>query len=98
MFYWLKDFLGCGVIETKKSRMNEVVYCVYKYSDMLDKVISFFSNNEIIGVKNKDFKGFCKAILLIKDKNYINKEKLNSAIALIKNGMNMRRSAVKRER
>jgi len=91
LFYKIKDFIACGVIETKKSRINEVVFCVYKYSDIIEKVIPFFLNNKIIGAKHKDFLDFYKAMSIIKGNNNINKEKLNTAILFIKNGMNSKR-------
>jgi hypothetical protein len=87
LFYKIKDFLACGVIETRKTRSNEVVYNVYKHSDIINKVIAFFINNRIIGVKYKDFLDFHKATTL----DYTDKEKLNSTIGLIKNGMNSKR-------
>lgn len=91
LFYKIKQFTGCGIIEIKKTRTNEIVYYVSKQSDIIEKIIPFFSHNKIVGVKYKDFLDFHKAILLIENKDYINKEKLNSAIALIKNGMNSKR-------
>jgi len=91
LFHKIKDFIACGVIETKKSRINEVVFCVYKYSDIIEKVIPFFLNNKIIGAKHKDFLDFYKAMSIIKGNNNINKEKLNTAILFIKNGMNSKR-------
>lgn len=91
LFHKIKDFLACGVIETKRSRENEVVYSVYKYSDIIEKVLPFFVNNKIVGVKYKNFLDFRKASLLFEDKDYTNKEKLNSAIGFIKRGMNSKR-------
>lgn len=91
LFCKIKDFMACGVIETKKSRINEVVFCVYKYSDIIEKVIPFFLKNKIIGVKYKDFIDFYKAISIVEDKKNINKKKLNSAILFIKKGMNSKR-------
>lgn len=64
LFYKIKDYMGCGIIETKKSRINEVVYCVYKHSDILEKIIPFFLNYKIVGIKQNDFLDFHKAILL----------------------------------
>ena len=94
LFHKIKHFMSCGIIETKKSRINEVVYCVYKHSDILEKVIPFFSHNKIVGVKLNDFLDFRKANLLSESKEHTelaSKEKLNSAIALIKNTMNSKR-------
>ncbi|KAF2206146.1 hypothetical protein CERZMDRAFT_54139, partial [Cercospora zeae-maydis SCOH1-5] len=91
LFCKIKDFMACGVIESKKSRINEVVLCVYKYSDIIEKVIPFFLKNKIIGVKYKDFKDFYKAISMIDSNNNIYKKELNSAILSIKKGMNSKR-------
>lgn len=87
LFYKIKDFLACGVIETRKSRSNEVVYNVYKHFDIINKIIPFFLNNRIIGVKYKDFLAFHKITTL----DYTDKEKLNLTIGLIKSGMNSKR-------
>lgn len=91
LFCKIKNFMCCGVIENRKSRINEAVFCVYKYSDIIDKVIPFFLKNKIIGVKYKDFIDFYKATSITEDKNNINKERLNSAILFIKKGMNSKR-------
>ena len=94
LFHKIKDFLGCGTIETKSTRINEVVYCVYKYSDILEKILPFFLNYEIVGIKHNDFLDFHKAILLSENKKSdenFSIEELNSAIALIKSGMNSKR-------
>lgn len=91
LFCKIKEYLECGVIETKDSRSNEVVFCVYRYSDIAEKIVPFFMKNKIVGVKYNDFLDFYKAISLTEDISNINKEKLNSAIALIKGGMNTKR-------
>jgi len=93
LFIIIKNYLNCGVIETKPSRPNEAVYCVYKYSDIIEKIIPFFTENQIIGIKNLDFSDFHKAVLLTKTMGlclYKEKEKLNF-ISKIKAKMNSKR-------
>jgi hypothetical protein len=46
-------FFNCGYI-TKDNR-GGVYYNVTKFSDIFEKIIPVFKENQIIGIKNKDF-------------------------------------------
>jgi len=49
----LVDYLSCGYLYRKSSGMVE--YRVYKFSDIVEKIIPFFHKHKIIGVKSLDF-------------------------------------------
>jgi hypothetical protein len=50
----LVDFFGCGkYYSSKKAEYGD--YIVTKFSYITDKIIPFFKENEIAGVKLKDF-------------------------------------------
>ena len=80
------SYLGCGNLYFVKSR-KVTDYCVVKYSDLIEKIIPFFENYPIIGVKSQDFADFCRVALLMKDRKHITLEGLNQ-IKHIKAGMN----------
>lgn len=60
---------------------------VTKLSDLDEKIISFFSEYPIIGVKAKDFSDFCEVAKLMKNGFHLTQEGLEK-IKKIKSGMN----------
>jgi len=46
-------------------------FVVTKLSDITGKIIPFFQENEIVGVKLKDFQDWCKVVNLMKDKQHL---------------------------
>lgn len=62
------DYFNCGNIYKDG---NNLVFRVPKYDDLDNKIIPFFQKYPIIGVKNKDFKDFCQAALIIKNKKHL---------------------------
>ena len=48
----LAFYFNCGVIEINK---DMVYFKVTKFSDNLEKIIPFFRENSIVGIKQKDF-------------------------------------------
>lgn len=86
----IKNYLGCGVIENVSTRPNSVNFVVYKFNDILDKIIPFFEKNHLFGVKLLDFQDFCRAAFLKKDKIHLTEQDVN-LILKIKNGMNRQR-------
>ena len=77
---------GCGKFYTK-STQNVGDLVVGKFSDIRDKIIPFFNESPIIGVKYLDFMDFKKAAELIESKSHLSKSGLEQ-ILLIKAGMN----------
>jgi hypothetical protein len=86
----LINYLDCGNIIIR-SNQNIVEFRVYKFSDILNKIIPFFKKYPILGVKGQDFADFTKVADLIKDKNHLNQTGLDK-IRIIKAGMNRGRS------
>lgn len=68
-----------------------VDFRVTKFSDLTDKVIPFFQNYPIQGVKHLDYLDWCKVAELMKNKAHLTWEGL-SKIRKIKAGMNKGRS------
>jgi len=60
---------------------------VSNFNNIIDKVIPFFEEYPILGVKAKDFEDFKEASILIKSKAHLTKVGLDK-ILLIKSRMN----------
>nr|YP_009574377.1 hypothetical protein [Arthrobotrys musiformis]QBM31495.1 hypothetical protein [Arthrobotrys musiformis]QBM31689.1 hypothetical protein [Arthrobotrys musiformis] len=86
----IKIYLGCGIIEKVSTRPNNVNFVVYKFDDILNKIIPFFEKNHLFGVKLLDYQDFCKVVFLMKDKIHLTEEGVNR-ILKIKNEMNRQR-------
>lgn len=84
----IKDYLGCGVIENVSTRPNITNFAVYKFSDLLGKIIPFFEKNPLLGTKFLDYQDFCKVIIL-KERGAHLTEHGNNKICIIKKGMNL---------
>lgn len=76
--------LNCGTLISNK---NCKVFAVWKFEDILNKIIPFFQNYSLHGDKNFNFGDFVEAAHLIKNKTHLTKEGL-SKIESIKSGMN----------
>ena len=78
------DFFQCGfVFQNREAYSFEVT----KLSDINEKIIPFFQQNPIQGVKRDDFEDFCRVAEIIKDKKHLTAEGLDQ-IRKIKAGMN----------
>lgn len=86
-------YLKCGLVEIPKER-SEVRFVVYKFNDITTKIISFFNNYPLQGVKKADFLDFCKIASLMKNKSHLNLDGLRE-ISLLKAGMNKGRVHIK---
>ena len=83
----LIKYLNCGYIY----KMGEIlIFKVTKFDDIAHKIIPFFKNHKIQGVKAKDFNDFCNAAEIIKEKGHLTLEGLNK-IREFKQGMNRQR-------
>jgi len=69
---------------------NYISYSVSKFEDIYDKLIPFFNQYKIIGVKLLDFQDFCKAAELINKKAHLTLDGFNE-IKEIKSRMNKAR-------
>jgi len=83
------DHLNCGLIETPNGR-KKIRYVVYKFSDQLNKIISFFKKYELLSTKRLDFQDFCRISCLLKENNILSEEYILN-IQKIKSNMNNKR-------
>jgi len=84
------NYLNCGIIEKPITRPNITNFVVYKFSDICEKIIPFFNNNPLQGIKSLDFQDFCK-VVNIKNKPQLTLEDIE-LIRKIKFGMNRGRT------
>jgi len=90
--YLLANFsqiFGCGSVNIVE-KSGIVSFSVRNLSDITDKIIPFFEEYNIQGVKAKDFNDFKEASILMKSKLHLTKEGLDK-ILLIKSRMNFNR-------
>jgi hypothetical protein len=83
----ISEYLGCGYIPKGLTRPDGAEFVVYKFSDISEKIIPFFQNYLLQGVKLSDFNDFCKIADLMKNKSHLTPEGLEQ-IHQIKSGMN----------
>ena len=81
------DYLGCGNLEKVSTRPNGVTFVVYKFSDIKEKVIPFFHNYPLLGIKSMDFQDFVEVANILEDKGHLTLEGLKK-IKSLKSGMN----------
>lgn len=85
----LIDFFGAGRYHNNENREWASYECS-KFSDINSKIIPFFMEYSIVGIKAQDFKAWCKIAKLIEAKSHLTAEGL-AEIVEIKNGMNKSR-------
>ena len=77
-------FFNCGNVYKNRDTFD---FNVSKFSDITDKIIPFFKQYPILGVKALDLADLCKAAELMKNKAHLTKDGLEK-IKKIKAGMN----------
>jgi LAGLIDADG endonuclease. len=87
LFKLIKDYLECGIVEQKSTRPDSVIFVVYKFSDIFEKIIPLFDKNSLLGIKGLDYQDFRKVAFMMKDKTHLTKEGIYE-IRQIKSGMN----------
>lgn len=88
----LSQIFGCGshyIVE----KSGIIKFYVRNFSDIYEKIIPFFEEYKIQGVKSKDFEDFKEASILIKSKLHLTREGLDKII-FIKSRMNLKRSSI----
>lgn len=83
----LIDYLGCGKIEKASTRPDGITFVTYKFSDIRDKIIPFFLNYPLRGIKSKDYRDFCEIAKLMENKSHLTLEGTKK-IKSLKSGMN----------
>ena len=83
------SFFGCGLFNyhSGKSKLGSGVFIVRKFADISDKILPFFKDHEIRGIKKEDFEDWARVAELIKSKVHLT-EKGVEKIREIKSGMN----------
>jgi len=81
------DYLKCGKIEKASTRPNGVTFVTYKFSDIRDKIIPFFQNYPLHGIKSKDYSDFCLIAKLMENKSHLTLDGIKK-IKSLKSGMN----------
>jgi LAGLIDADG endonuclease len=82
----IKKYFGSGSIE-KHKKFPAVTLVIVKFSIITEKVIPFFKQYPLIGIKQLDFLDFCKIAKLTDDDYHLTIEGLK-LIRSIKSGMN----------
>ena len=83
------NYLGCGRLYRSSTR-NDVNFIVSVFSDINDKIIPFFKEYPLIGVKKENFEDFLKVAELIRSKEHLTKEGLDK-MKRIQSNMNSKR-------
>ena len=86
----LISYFGCGYI-AKSSTKPALEFSVYKFTDLYEKIMPFFKEHVVRGVKAEDFQDWCIALEIIKVKGHLTKDGLDKIIK-IKAGMSKGRS------
>ena len=81
------DYLGSGQYVLAPSGYNHGEYIVTKLSDINEKIIPFLTKYPILGNKVLDFEDFCKASVILKNKEHFTLEGLQK-LKTLKSGMN----------
>ncbi len=71
----LTEYLGCGKIEIYP-KGNAVNFSVLKFEDIITKIIPFFKEYPIVGIKATGFEKFCKAADLLSKGQHLSPEGL----------------------
>lgn len=85
-----EKYLNCGKYSCRSEKEKVGDFAVYKYSDIVEKIIPFFDRYSILGVKNHNFRDFCKIAELMSSGAHLTPEGLDK-IKEIKAGMNSKR-------
>jgi len=84
----ISKFLDCGAISSNQKYLQ---LRVTKFEDVETKIIPFFKNYPMHGIKNLNYLDFCKIMELVQSKVNITTEGINE-IKTIKEGMNFGRT------
>lgn len=83
----LAAFFGCGTYSPPSLGRTTVSFQTYKFSDNYNKIMPFFLEYNIRGIKSQDFKDWCTVAEIIQTKDHLTKEGFDG-ICQIKSGMN----------
>jgi hypothetical protein len=81
------EYLGCGSISQASARPDCVTFIVRKFKDINEKIIPFFHNYPLQGVKAMDYRDYCEIAKIVEGKSHLTPEGLKK-IKSLKSGMN----------
>lgn len=87
LFRSLVSFFGCGEYRSSSADRDTVNFECLSFSDNYEKILPFFREHKIIGVKAKDFEDWCRVAEIIKAKEHLTKEGFD-LVCHIKSKMN----------
>lgn len=74
VLYLFQDVLGCGYVSKKGGNPSCYVFCVDKISHLVDFVIPFFEQHQLIGDKYFNFVKFREVVLGLMNKKHFSEE------------------------
>lgn len=82
-------FFGCGLFNyhSGKSKNGSGVFIVRKFADISEKIVPFFKEHMIEGIKREDFEDWYKVVELVRSKAHLTEDGVKK-IREIKSGMN----------
>lgn len=80
-------FFGCGLFNYHSGKSKQGVFIVTKFRDIYDKIVPFFKDHRIEGIKREDFEDWCRVVELVRSKSHLTEDGINK-IREIKSGMN----------
>ena len=81
------DFFGCGAYRSTSANQTTVYFECMSFAGNYAKIMPFFSEFNIRGVKSKDLDDWCKVAKIIKAKDHLTKEGFD-LVCQIKSNMN----------
>jgi LAGLIDADG endonuclease len=85
----ISNYLGCGRVEKRKSKACD--FTVTSFKSFEEKILPFFSENPLYGLKSLELEAFKKAFLIIKNKEHLEVQGLEE-LKNIKDYMNTKRN------
>ena len=77
----LIEYLDCGYLIKQRTYVD---FRVSKFHDIVEKIIPFFKQYQIHGVKAKDFEDFCKVVEMMKEKKHLTAPRGGAGLELIR--------------
>jgi hypothetical protein len=79
--------INCGTVMVRSTNESIVEFIVSSLEDIINKIIPFFDQFPLHGVKRLDYADFCRVVTLMKDKAHLTVSGLEQ-IRLVKSNMN----------
>jgi hypothetical protein len=83
-------YLDCGKYSDRSDKVKVGDFAVYKFSDIVEKIIPFLNKYPVLGIKYYNFQDFCRIAELMENGAHKTQDGLDK-IREIKAGMNMNR-------